>query len=89
MSYSPWGHKELDMAEGLSFLRASQVVQWVKNPPAIQELREMQVSSPGQGRSPGGKHSNSLQYSCLKNPMDRGAWNVMVHRGSKSWTQLK
>ena len=89
MGYSPWGHKELDMAEGLSFLRAFQVVQWVKNPPAIQELREMQVSSLGQGRSPGGRHGNSLQYSCLKNPMDRGAWNVMVHRVSRSRTQLK
>ena len=89
MSYSPWGHKELDTAEGLSFLRDSQVAQGVKNPPAIQEPWEMQVPSLGQGRSPGGGHGNSLQFSCLKNPMDRGAWNVMVHRVAKSWTRLK
>ena len=31
---------------------------------------------PGLGKSPGGGHSNSLQYSCLENPMDRGAWQL-------------
>ena len=41
------------------------------------------------GTSPGGGHGNQLQYSCLENPMDRGAWNVTVHRVAKSWTQLK
>ena len=46
-------------------------------------------SIPGSGRSPGGGHSNPLQYSCLKNPMDRGAWPATVHRVRKSWTQLK
>ena len=40
----------------------------------------------GSGRFPGGGHSNSLQYSCLENPMDRGAWWATVHRVSKSWT---
>ena len=40
------------------------------------------------GRSPGGGHSNQLQYSCLENPMDRGAWQVTVHRVPKSWTRL-
>ena len=38
------------------------------------------------GRSPGGGHSNPLQYSCLGNPMDRGAWQAGVHRVAKSWT---
>ena len=38
---------------------------------------------PGSGRSPGGGHGNLLQYSCLGNPMDRGAWQVTVHRGHK------
>ena len=37
-------------------------------------------SIPGLGRSPGGEHGNSLQYSCLENSMDRGAWWVTVHR---------
>ena len=44
---------------------------------------------PGSGRSPGGGHGNSLQYPCLENPMDRGAWWPIVHRITKSQTQLK
>ena len=36
-------------------------------------------SIPGSGRSPGGGHGNPLQYSCLENPMDRGAWWATVH----------
>ena len=43
----------------------------------------------GLGRSPGGGHGNPLQYSCLENPMDRGAWQATAHRVTKSWTQLK
>ena len=38
----------------------------------------------GSGRSPGGGHGNPLQYSCLKNPMDRGAWRAIVHRVANS-----
>ena len=38
------------------------------------------------GRSPKGGHGNPLQYSCLENPMDRGAWRDTVHRVSKSQT---
>ena len=38
---------------------------------------------PGLGRSPGGGHGNPLQYSCLKNPMGRGAWWAIVHGGHK------
>ena len=41
---------------------------------------------PGSGRSPGGGHGNPLQYSCLENPMDRGAWRATVHRVTKSRT---
>ena len=44
---------------------------------------------PGSRRSPGGGHGNPLQYSCLENPMDRGAWRATVHRLTKSWTRLK
>ena len=39
---------------------------------------------PGSGRYPGGKHGNPLQYSCLENPMDRGAWWVPVHGVAES-----
>ena len=44
---------------------------------------------PGLGRSPGGGHSNPLQYSCLGNPMDGGAWQAMIHGVAKGWTLLK
>ena len=44
---------------------------------------------PGLGRSPGGRYGNPHQYSCLENPMDRGAWWATVHRVAKSWTWLK
>ena len=43
---------------------------------------------PRSGRSPGGGNGNLLQYSCLKNPMDRGAWRATVHRFTKSQTGL-
>jgi len=39
--------------------------------------------TPGLGRSPGGGHGKPLQYSCLKNPMGRGAWWAIVHGGHK------
>ena len=42
----------------------------------------------GSERSPGGGNSNSLEYSCLENPMDRGAWWATVHRVEKCQTQL-
>ena len=44
---------------------------------------------PGLGRSSEGGHGNPLQYSCLENPMYRGAWGAMVHRVAKIWTKLK
>ena len=44
---------------------------------------------PDRGRSLGGGHANPLQYSCLENTMDRGAWWAAVHRVAKSQTQLK
>ena len=43
---------------------------------------------PGLGRFPGGGHGNPLQYSRLENPMDRGAWQAIVHGVVKSWRQL-
>ena len=41
---------------------------------------------PGLGRPPGGGNGNPLQYSCLKNPVDRGAWQTTVHGVAKSQT---
>ena len=45
-------------------------------------------SIPGSGRSPGGENGNPLQFSCLGNPMDGGAWWAIVHRVAKSRTRL-
>ena len=45
-------------------------------------------STPRSGRSSGGGHGNPLQYSCLEDPMDRGAWQASVHKATKSQTQL-
>ena len=57
----------------------------VKNPPA--NAGNM-GSLAGSGRSPGGGNGNPLQYSCLGNPRDRGAWQAKVHGVARSWTRL-
>ena len=59
----------------------------VKNLPAKAGDARDSGSIPGWERFPGG--GNPLRYSCLANPMDRGAWQAMVHRVAKSQTQLK
>ena len=50
----------------------------VKNPPANAGDKKDGGSIPVWGRSPGGGHGNPVQYSCLENPMDRGAWQAAV-----------
>ena len=66
-----------------------QVVLVVKNLPAsVGDVRDVGLI-PGLERSPGEGHFNLLQYSCLENPVDTGAWRVMIHGVTKSWTQLK
>ena len=59
-----------------------------KLPANAGDLRDMH-SIPGSGRSSEGGHGNPLQYSCLENPMDRGAWKSAVHGVSQSQTPLK
>ena len=59
------------------------------NPPASAGNARDAGSIPGLGRSPGEGNDNPLQYSCLKNPMNRGAWWATVHGVTKSQTQLK
>ena len=44
---------------------------------------------PGSGRSPGEENVNPLQYSCLRNPMDIGAWWATIHEVTKSQTQVR
>ena len=58
----------------------------VKNSPANAGDIGDGCSIPGSGRSPGEGNGNLLQYSCLENPMDRGAWRTTVHGVAKSWT---
>ena len=66
-------------------LRASLVAQMVENVPAVEETW---VWSPGLGRSPEEGNGYPLQYSCLENSMDRGAWQATIHGVAKSQTQL-
>ena len=55
----------------------------VKNLPAnAGDIRDVS-SIPGSGRSPGGGHGSPIQYSCLENPMDKGAWRATVHGVAK------
>ena len=60
----------------------------VENPPARAEDTRDMGSLPGLGRSPGGRNGYPLQYSCLENSMDRGAWQATVHGVEKSQTRL-
>ena len=85
-SYSPWGHKEPLTPSLWGFAGGASGKE-----PAYQcrlDIRDVSTI-PGSGRSPGVGHGNPLQYSCLENPMDRGAWQAAVHRVAQSWTQLK
>ena len=64
------------------FQGASQVTQWVKNPPACMRLRRHTFDLLF-GKIPWRRKWNSLQYSCLENPMDTGARRATVHRVAK------
>ena len=68
-----------------SVMGASLVAQMVKNLPTN---AGNPGSIPGWGRSPGEKNGYPLQYSCLENPIDRGAWRATVHGAGKSCTRL-
>ena len=68
--------------------KAPPVAQLVKNPPASAgDVRDMGWI-PGSGRFPGERNGNPLQYSCLENSRDRGAWWAIVHRVATSWIWL-
>ena len=69
--------------------RASQVALVVKNLPTNEgDVRDMGLI-PGLGKSPGEGNGDPLQYSCLENSKDRGAWQATVRRAAKSRTRLK
>ena len=69
-------------------MKGSQVVLVVKKLLASAGDMRTMGSVPWLGRSPGGGHGSPLQYSCLENPMDRGAWQATVHGVAKSQTRL-
>ena len=70
------------------YVRASQVALVEKNLPAsVGDVRDLGLI-PGLGRSPGVGNGTPLQYSCQENPMDRGAWQAIVHGVAKSWACL-
>ena len=82
MSFS----RGLDKEDVVHISRASQVVLVVQNLPASAgDISDMD-SIPGSGRYLGGRHGNPLEYSCLENSMDRGAWRATVQRVAKSQT---
>ena len=72
-----------------NFSGASQMALVVKNLPAKAGDTGASRSVPGSGRSPGVRNDNPLQYSCLGNPLDRGALQTTIHTVPKSQTQLK
>ena len=79
----------MNLEDTIQLMELGQVELVVKNSPAnAGDLRDV-GSIPVLGRSPGGGHGNPLQYSCLKNPRDTGAWRAPVHMVAKSQTQLK
>ena len=85
----PWQETNTALNIDTDIDRASQVTLVVKNLPAdSRDIRDLGLIS-GWGRSPGERNGYPLQYSCLENVMDRGAWWATVHRVVKSRTQLK
>ena len=80
--------KGLILLPGSKLKGTSLVALVVKNLPAnTGDIRNV-GSIPGSGRFPGGGQGNPLQYSCLENTKDRGAWWATVQRVTKSWTRL-
>ena len=73
-------YKKVNQLYIYTYPQAPWVTLVVKNPPANAGDIKDTILIPGLGRSPGGGYGNPLQYSCLENPMDRGAWQATVHR---------
>ena len=72
-----------------AFPGASQVALDINNLPANVGDERDKGLIPRSKRSPAGEHGNKLQYSCLENLMDRGAYGSTVHKVARSWTQMK
>ena len=92
VDYKEWcsiWHMMLVIIISCRYIWVSQVVLVIKNTPANAGNIGDAGLIPGLGRSPGWGHGYPFQYSCLENPMDRGAWQSMVHRVAKSQTWVK
>ena len=87
VGYSPWGRKELDIIEQLTLSAVNGLPWWLSAKESARNVEDP-GSVPGLGKSSGEGNGNPLQYSCLENPMDRGAWWATVHGVAKSQTQL-
>ena len=86
VSYSPWVTRvRYDLATKPPLVITSLVTQMARSLPVVWETR---IGSLGLGRSTGEGNGNPLQYSCLENPMNREAWQAIVHSAAKSddWT---
>ena len=88
MRYKP-NCKGASAEDNLSFLGVLQGALVVKNPPANAGDTGYIGSIPGLESSLGEENGNPLQYTCLENPMDRGAWQATVHEVIKSQTLFK
>ena len=85
--YSPWGHTESDTAKHSTGGASGK--EPTGKPPGKKPANEGDMGSiSGLRRFPRGGHGNPPQYSCLENPMDRGAWRATVHGVAKSRTRL-
>ena len=76
----------LHLLNSVQLIGASQVALVVKNLPSNADDKRDSGSIPGSGISPGGEHGNPLQCSCLKNPMNRGAWGAKINGVTESDT---
>ena len=100
VGYSPWGRKELDTTEWLNWTELKQLTithslivshglpKWLNGKEYACSGGDKCLIS-GLGRSPGEGNGNPLQYSCLENPRDRGAWWAAVYGVAQSRTWLK
>ena len=84
----PWGAAANSNAIRYFTLVRETVIHTSKEVKSLPAMQETQVQSLGQGRSPGGGNGNPLQHACLRNPMDRRAWQAAVHRITKSQIPL-
>ncbi|CAI9155966.1 unnamed protein product [Rangifer tarandus platyrhynchus] len=80
---------QLMLQEGRIFIFG--LLQWLsdKEPACNAGVTGAMGLIPGSGRSSGGGHGYPFRYSCLENPMDRGAWRATIHSVTKNWKQLK